>query len=163
MTAQKNSAAFDFDAWYAEEAGATIPFKLLGRDWELPGDIPAATILKFNRIERWVKSVAVEYAIADAEDRAPEPIPLPDGLTEVDMVGSFEGMCREMIGDVLVDEWFELGISQKMLQAVSRRLYAIYSNQDPDEAMGLGKAPKTSVKQPQDRKRKSTSSGSSAG
>jgi hypothetical protein len=30
----------DFDAWYEENVDPTIPFRLMGKDWEIPGDIP---------------------------------------------------------------------------------------------------------------------------
>lgn len=144
----RNSEAFDFDAWYSEHVAATIPFRLLGQDWQIKGDVDAAFLLKMQRMERWTKERAIAAAFGD------DPPMLPDGITAEDLDAlSFEGICRKLAGDDVVDQWFQLGIPAEMLRAVSKRLYAIHSGQDPDEAIGLGKAPAKTVKAPQDRKK----------
>lgn len=157
MSAQRNSEAFDFDAWYAEHVDATIPFTILGQEWQIKGDVDAAFLLKMNRFERFTRQVALAQALGD------DLPPIPDGLTDKDFDElTFEGICRKLAGDSIVDQWLTLGIPHQMLRAVSKRLYAIHAGQDADAAMGLGKAP--AVKQPQDRKpKKATKAASSAG
>lgn len=136
-----SSQFFDFDAWHAAQHGATIPFKLLDEVWQLPGDCPAALLLKHQRIEQWFVQTSL----------LGEDAPLPDGLTADDILAfSPEKMARDFVGDTIVDAWFEKGIPAEMFRAVAKRLFAIYSRRDPDAAIGLGKAP--APKAPQDRK-----------
>lgn len=143
----KQSDAFDFDAWYAQSVEATIPFKILGETWDLPGDVDAAVLLKLQRLEQYTAELVAAKA-------AGEPFPdIPDGITVEDMEGfSFERICRDLAGDDIVDQWLAKGIPSQMLRAASKRLYAIHSGRDADEAIGLGKP--QAAKKPQDRKPK---------
>ncbi|HEU5032689.1 MAG TPA: hypothetical protein VFV01_47755 [Spirillospora sp.] len=142
---------YDFDAAFAERQ--PIPFRLLGREWELPATCDAGVIL---RTQRLMLMVAKMEADPDAEE-LPEDFVVDDDL-------SFEKMCRDMVGDETVDAWLayewtdtsgraRVGIPYDMLMAVTQRLYALYSGTDPDQAP----APKAKPgKRPQDRKRKAS-------
>lgn len=127
---------YDFDAAFAEQQ--PIPFRLLGQEWQLPATCPAATILRSQRL-------MLTMAQLEADDEN-----LPDDFV-IDDDLSYEKMCREMVGDQLMDQWLDLGISYQMLEAVTRRLYAIYTGNDPDAESGKAR------KKPADRKRASRS------
>lgn len=124
---------FDFDEWYAEAQGETIPFRLLGEVWQLPADIEATKILRIQRLEQAVTQASVTGK-------------LPDGFEQVLEDLSYEKLCREMVGDEIVDAWLGKGIRIKMMQAVSRRLYAIYTGTDADTATGQAATPKGEAK-----------------
>lgn len=142
---------FDFDAWHAETQTATIPFRLLGRTWQLPGDVEARLVLKMQRLEQW----SVAYMLA--EEQGEDPPPLPAGLTEDDLETlTFEGICRALAGDSVVEQWLEAGITVGMLTATAKRLWAIHADRDADEAMGLGKPQAAHRKKPQDHKPKAS-------
>lgn len=133
MPTTDDKSFYDFDAWYDEHVDKTIPFRVLGETWDIPGDVPAVVLLRLQRLERVILTGRI-----------------PDGFEDELEELSYESMVRAMVGDTIVDAWIAKGIPHKMLQAVSRRLYAIYKGEDPDVAMGLGKAP--AVKTPQDRR-----------
>lgn len=114
----------EFDAWLEENEETTIPFRLLDRDWELPADIPAATMFKLERLERAI----------EAYD--PDNPSLPEGIDLEDI--TYESLTRSMIGDELVDEWLRLGIGHKKLQHVTRRLNAIYRSRQGSIGRGGG-------------------------
>jgi hypothetical protein len=134
----------DFDADFADAADETIPFKLMGKVWEIPGEAPAAVILRIQRL-------MVTLVQMEESGEVPEDMVIDDDL-------SYEVMLRKMVGDDLVDTWLthkwtrngvkRTGISYPMLAAVSRRLFAIYTGGDPDQPETAGKAPKA----PQDRR-----------
>lgn len=135
----------DFDAALDEIEGGTIPFKVMGKVWELPGAVDATVILRIQRLMMMVASVE-------------EGGEVPDDLV-VDEDLSYERMCRQMIGDELMDTWLTYkwtdgrgrkreGMSYPLLQAVAQRLFAIHAGTDPDAVQGSGKAPR----QPADRK-----------
>lgn len=107
---------YDFDA--AAEEGEPVEFRLLGRDWSLPGTPPAAALLRIDR---------AMVALAELEQTGQ----VPDDLV-VDASLTAEGMCRALAGDEVVDEWLELGIDYPTLKRVTRRLMAIYRGEDPD-------------------------------
>jgi hypothetical protein len=111
----------DFDAWYEENVDPTIPFKLMGKDWEIPGDIPAIAMLRLERIERLI-------ATADDDTELPGDLSLDDV--------SYEGLTRMMLGDELVDQWLAAGIGARKLQGVTRQLFAIYRSRQRGEAEG---------------------------
>lgn len=107
----------DFDAWYAENAEPTITFRLLGQDWDIPGDPPAIAMLRLERLRIMVSD------------------PNIDPNTVVEDV-SYESLTRLMIGDDLVDEWLALGIGNKHLRHVTTRLYEIYRSRELGEEPG---------------------------
>lgn len=131
---------FDFDTWAAEHTAAPIRFRLFDRDWDLPGDAPAATMLKLHRLE----------IVADAAKRGE----LPDADTVAEMEEmSTERIVRELAGDDVVDQWIGLGITHRMLQAISGRLYQLHSGanlasnaDDGDESEGDGEGKATPPK-----------------
>lgn len=125
---------YDFDAAFEEAEKATIPFKVMGKVWELPAAAPAAVLLKIQR-------VMMVLAQMEEGGEVPDDMVIDDEL-------SYENMCRQLAGDAAVDEWLRLKISYPKLQAVSRRLYEIHTGKiDAEEP---GKAP---GKRPADRKR----------
>jgi len=128
----------DFDAWFEENRTEPIPFKLLGKDWEIPGDIPAVVQLRLERIERFVSTAPLDGTAQ-----------LPEDLTIEDI--TYESLTRLMLGDAMVDEWLALGIGDKQLKHVTTRLIAIYRNGDGGDQ---GKAP-TSPKKKRKRNRPS--------
>lgn len=138
--------ANDFDAWWVENTQPTIPLKLMGRTWDIPGDPPAAAMLRLARLERAV-------AAAAAGD---DSLVLAENLDEL----SFESILRGLVGDDLVDQWLtyewtdpngvrRTGVPNAMLQAVSGRVYQLYNGDtEPadaeagaDVAGEAGKAP----------------------
>lgn len=123
----------DFDADFAEQS--TIPFKVLGKVWELPGSVPAATLLRLQRL------MLVVASTKDGDD-------LPDDFV-LDESLSVESMLRQMVGDQILDEWLAKGIKYDMMMAVSQRLYAIHTGSEVPGG-DAGKAP--AVSQPADRK-----------
>lgn len=107
---------FDFDAAAGE--ADPIEFRLLGRDWSLPGTAPAQALLRIDR---------AMVAVVELEQTGQ----IPDDMV-VDVTLTAEGMCRALVGDDLVDEWLALGVDYPTLKAVTRRLTAIYRGEDPD-------------------------------
>lgn len=103
---------FDFDAWEAENTAAPIRFHLLGKDWDLPGDIPAAVMLRMYKLERLATTGQV-----------------PDGVDLADI--TVEGMVRDFVGDTILQAWLEAGMTNRMMQAVAHRLYQIHSGANP--------------------------------
>ena len=133
---EKDPRFYDFDAAFAELDETGIPFRLLGEVWQLPTDVPADVILRIQRLMGMVAEM--EAAVARAQETG-EPIEFDtDKVIAEDL--SYERIVRQMVGDELVDEWVRRGIGYRMLQAVSQRLFAIYTGQDPD-GDGLGEAP----------------------
>jgi hypothetical protein len=136
---------FDFDAALAEAEETPIPFKLMGKVWDVPGSVDAAVILRIQRL----MLILAEY---ENSGEVPDDLVIDENL-------SYEAMCRQMIGDDLMETWLahqwrdasgrkRTGPSYEMLQAVSRRLFAIHTGSDPDEEPDeAGKA-----KRPADRK-----------
>lgn len=122
---------YDFDAAFGE--GKPIPFKVMGKVYQLPPTVPAATILNIQRL-------MLVVAKLEAGGDVPDDLVIDDDL-------SYESMCRQLAGDDVVDAWLEAGISYDMLAAVTRRLYAIHTGQPVDD-VEPGKAPK----KPADRK-----------
>lgn len=114
---------FDFDAWAAEHEQAPIRFRLFGRDWDLPGDVPASTMLKMQKLE-----VIAETGV------------IPDGVNLADL--SVEALVGEFVGADVLTEWLNLGIKQRTLQAIAGRLYALHNgaqprtDDDPDDTAG---------------------------
>lgn len=143
----------DFDAWFTENV-KPYRFKLLGKTWELPGAVPAVTVLRYQKLLQFILSLEDL-----TDDETPE---LPEGFEQKDL--SYDSVLREFAGDAMVDEWFELGLTGEHVPAVAQRLINRYIlNIKPDAE---GKAPKA----PQDRRpakktvstRRSSSSGSSS-
>lgn len=130
-TPRNDPRYYDFDAAFAE--AKPIPFKLLGKVWQLPPTVPAATILNIQRL-------MLALAKMDETGEVPDDLVIDDDL-------SYERMLREMVGEGIVTQWLELGISYDMLAAVTRRLYALHTGDNPD-AQEPGKA----ARRPQDRK-----------
>lgn len=129
-----SSTVHDFDAWYDENVEKTIPIKLMGKLWDLPGDAPAAALLRIQRLEHILLTATTD------ED-------IPDNL---DLSGlSYENIVRDLVGDDLLQKWLAGGIKGQLLQEVSRRLYRIYTGREVaavvEEADGgeseQGKAP----------------------
>lgn len=109
---------FDFDAWTAEHEQAPIRFRLFGRDWDLPGDVPAATMLKMQKLEVIAETGAV-----------------PDGVNLADL--SIEALVGEFVGEPVLTEWLALGLRHRTLQAIAGRLYRLHmggtpATDDPD-------------------------------
>lgn len=124
----------DFDAWYDENIAKTIPIRLMGKTWDIPGDAPAAVLLRIQRLEHVILTATTDDDIPDDLD-----------LTAL----SYENIVRDLVGDDLLQQWLSDGIRSKQLQEVSRRLYRIYTGSDvtADEASeggdgAEGKAPK---------------------
>lgn len=142
MSEHSNDPRFyDFDAAFAERQ--PIPFRLLGKDWSLPASAPAKVILRVQRLMADLTRMMVSGEVDE------------DMVIDEDL--SYERMSRLMIGDDIVDAWLDAGIDYDMFQAVTRRLYAIYTGDDPDgdtEDDGEGGGPKAKPgKKPQDRKK----------
>ena len=99
---------FDFDAWEAEHQQQPIRFHLFGRDWDLPGDVPAATMLKMQKLELIAETGVV-----------------PDGVDLADL--SVEALVGDFVGADVLAEWLGMGIKQRTLQAIAGRLYALHN------------------------------------
>lgn len=142
---EKDPRFYDFDAAFAELDEAGIPFRLLGQVWQLPVDVPADVILRIQRLMGMVAEM--EAAVAKAQASG-EPVEFDmDQVVAEDL--SYERIVRQMVGDELVDKWVERGIGYRMLQAVSQRLFAIYTGQDPDaegEAPAANRAARRAAK-----------------
>jgi len=143
---ERHADYYDFDAWYAENVAATIPFRLLGKVWDLPGDVDAGYLLMLQRFEHWVDATALAEALGDP------PPPLPAGVTDDDLAAlSYEGICRRLAGDATVDAWLADGIPAKLLKAVSRRLFAIHTGGQVDPAGKASTPAKKAKKKPSTR------------
>jgi hypothetical protein len=110
----------DFDAAAGEHD--PIPFRLLGRDWEVPGTCPARVLLLLDR---------AMVALGQLEQTGA----VPDDLV-LDSSWTPEGMLRAMVGNDLVDEWLALDITYPQLRDVARFLSGRYRG----EADGQGEA-----------------------
>lgn len=132
-----STAAHDFDAWYDEHVEKTIPIKLMGKTWNLPGDAPAAALLKIQRLEQII-------ATAETDDDIPDDL----DLNEL----SYENIVRSLVGDELLEKWLAAGIKGKLLQEVSRHLYRVYTGRNvkpaDDKSKGEGGAGKAPAKTP---------------
>lgn len=129
----------DFDAWLAEDHPIEpIPFKLLGKVWEIPGELPAIVQLKLEKIR---------FLIATYD---PDNPALPDGLDMADL--TYESLARDMLGDAMVDEWLALGIGEKTMPRVTQRLMQIYVTGGD----GLGKPAPPGAAKKRKRKKKRT-------
>lgn len=101
----------DFDEAFAEQAAEPVRVRLYGRDWELPGRLPAAAPLK---IARYMGEGREQTSLTAAEllDLAADLIPrvtldewLARGLDiEVQLPGIIEWLLRAYMGDDAVDE-----------------------------------------------------------
>lgn len=128
----------DFDAWFTDTV-KPWRFKLLGKVWELPGSAPAIVVMRYQRIVEFL----LQTADTDAED-----VEVPEDLVDEDL--SYEALCRALVGEEIVDQWFDDGLDQERLQMVAIRLIQRYILKQSDlMGVGVGKAPRA----PQDRRR----------
>lgn len=129
-----SNPAHDFDAWYAENIKNTIPIRLMGKTWELPGDAPAAALLKLQRLEHVILTATTDEDIPDDLDLG---------------ALSYENIVRDLVGGDLLQQWLDAGIGSRLLQEVSRRLYRIYTGREvasDDDSEGDGAAGKAPAK-----------------
>lgn len=115
------SRYYDFDAAAGEPD--PIVFRILGRDWTLPATVPAAVLLKYDRLLLHVAEVERTKKV-------------PDGYV-VDADTSVEGLARSMAGDEVVDQWIAAGIDFRTLQKAVSRLDRIHRGKDPGLGEGL--------------------------
>lgn len=140
---------FDFDAWYDENAAPdkpTRPFRLAGRVWQIPVDVPAASLLRVESMRRRLGELA---ALPDDAD-------VPAAITDAIEAAQPEPLLRSMVGDGLVDQWVDAGITEHRLGVAAGVLYRHYTGTetlddlddpgkpDEDEAVEGGKAPTSS-------------------
>lgn len=106
----------DFDAAWADEADEPVTVRLLGQEWacKRPSEVPAALLLKLDRLLLMVASSEV-----------PDDFVVDDSLSP-------ESILRQLAGDANVDAWLAGGLPYKRLMAVNRHLTAVYRGQDPE-------------------------------
>lgn len=148
----------DFDAWYADEVHP-YRFRLLGKVWELPAEAPAIVKLRYQKLMQLVLTLDPGEEIP--QDRVPDGLD-PDKLTN-------EGFLRDLAGDLMVDEWLALGLTDKRVDELAKRLmgrYVLDTASEDDGEAGQGKAPqdhKPPAKKTASRPRKSSTGSSRTG
>jgi len=113
----------DFDEAFAESSAEPVVVRLFGRDWELPGRLPAAAPLKIVRY------------MGEGRDGT--------DLTAAEMVDLAVGMIPQAV----LDEWLALGLDiEVQLPAIVEWLLRAYMGDDAvDEAAAAETAGDTPV------------------
>jgi hypothetical protein len=115
--------AHDLDALLNEIDGAGQTVLLFGREWTLPTDVDAETMLRVQRLQMQValaKKNGVELSESDVVD---------DNV-------ALDELVRRMAGDENYEAWRELGLGYKGMQLIAGRLYAIHNNDGSSEGKG---------------------------
>jgi hypothetical protein len=102
----------DLDAAYEEADSAVEPLtvRLHGRDWELPGTVPAAVPL---RLALWV-----EKGWIDPDDGVIDPdVPFEE----------LAGLMRDMVPEAVFAEWTKLGLGIDRIPVLVERLMYAYN------------------------------------
>lgn len=110
----------DYDAFDAEESTPVI--RVRGREWTLPsrGEVPARTIVRFERLRAEVRQL-----LASDDKTAKVPDDIIDRLPDL----TVEGSLRLLVGDELVEGWFDAGVSRPVLKRLAEDAVGFYVDQ----------------------------------
>lgn len=106
----------DLDAFFDEHEHATRPVKLLGKVRQLPADVPAAPMLKIQRLFSVLDELGDDDTVPD--DLDPDDV-RPDRLL-VDLIG--QPMFDELVAD---------GLRVRQMGTLAGMLYRHYTNGSP--------------------------------
>lgn len=110
----------NFDDFDQEASAKPIAFRVLGKKWELPPTAPAKQILRIQK---------VQAAIASLQSRDPEEELTSDEVRYMREAADgfdLETEARALIGDDLVDTWFEQGLPFNKFVAIFWWLVGVY-------------------------------------
>lgn len=145
----------DFDAFVAEAEGdGGRVVRVAGQEWTLPGDVPAATIARLQRLRVDVGRLLADGGLSDDDD---VPASLMEGLSELE---SPVAILRSLIGDDLVDGMLDAGMGSATSRMLAATALHFYETGEWDPTVGNPQAPKGAPRQPQDRKPKGKAKGS---
>jgi hypothetical protein len=109
----------DFDEAFAEVQAEPIRIRLYGRDWELPGSMPAALVIKVSRWSAEGRDLKTDLTGAELFDFAAAAIPRP-----------------------VLDEWMGLGLdAEHQLPEIIRWVIGLYLGRDLPDGPGEVFAP----------------------
>lgn len=114
---------FDFDKAWEEREETPLIVKMFGKNWELPGQLPAGIMLDIMRLQA--------ESGPDAE------------LSTAKQVS----IMSEMVPKKILDKWLDLGLKMDQFGEVIITLAGIYAGRDPEEAQGEAQAPKDGATQ----------------
>lgn len=111
------SRTHDLDALLDEIDGKGETVTLFDREWTLPTDVDAETMLRVQRLQ-------MQLAIAKREGRE------VDADEVLDNTVSLDDLVEAMAGPENFAEWRRLGLGYRGMQVIAGKLYAIHSGMD---------------------------------
>lgn len=119
------SRTHDLDALLDEIDGNGVTVTLFGREWTLPTDVDAETMLRVQRLQ-------MQVALAKRQGRD------VDADAVLDDAVSLDDLVEAMAGPENFAEWRRLGLGYRGMQVIAGKLYAIHSGMDGEQQPGKG-------------------------
>lgn len=117
------STTHDLDRLLAESIGEGETVTLFDREWTLPADVDAETMLRVQRIQ-------MRVALAKKQGRELKEDEIVDDAV------TLEDVIESMAGAENFAEWRKLGLGYKGMQVIAGKLYAIHNKDQSPSGKG---------------------------